>query len=271
MRCFLRSAALGSAALFFSCCAAHTAFAEEAAALVHDAAYNEAHAHTINGGWVYKVQKRVDGRLLTEEQVDTPEGPVYRVLAIDGHPLTAEQRQKESAREQALLNNPGLEAKAKKQYESDERQLQALLQLLPRAFVFQEKSETGKYEVLTFRPNPAFHPDGYVQRVMQALEGEIVIDLQDKRIAHMSGRVVHPVEFGFGILGRIDPGGTFEIGRSEIAPDLWKTTLIDIDVSGRFSFFATITKQEYELRSDFHRVLEGLSVRQAFQLLDNTP
>ncbi len=249
-------------------CAAHPAVAEDPAALVQDAAYNEAHAHHGDGGWAYRVQKRVDGHMLTEEQVDTPQGPVYRLQAVDGKPLSAAQEQKEKAREHELLSDPALEAKAKKQYQGDERQLQKLLQLLPKAYVFEEKSQNGQYEVLSFHPNPAFRPDGYVQRVMQALEGEIVIDLQDKRIAHMNGRIFHKVEFGFGILGRIDDGGTFEIGRDQIAPDLWKTTLIHIDVSGRFSFFATVTKQEYEARSSFHRVPKNLSVSQAFQLLN---
>jgi hypothetical protein len=238
---------------------------------VHDAAYNEAHAHTADGGWIYRVQKRVDGHMLTEDQVDTPHGPIYRVRAIDGKPLNAAQQSKEQQRETLLLHDPGLQAKAKKHYQEDEQQLQKLLLLLPRAYVFSEKSRSGDSEVLTFQPNPAFHPDGYEQRVMQALEGDLVINLRDKRIASMRGHIFRKVEFGFGILGRIDPGGTFDLGRDEIAPDLWKTTLIHIDVSGRFSFFATITKQEYEVRSDFHRVPENLSVEQAFHLLDHMP
>jgi hypothetical protein len=249
-------------------CVVNSACAEDLAALVHDAAYNEAHAHTSAGGWAYRVQKRVGGHMLTEEQIDTPQGPVYRLLAIDGKALNAEQQQKEKAREREFLSDPGREAKAKKQYLGDERQFQKLLQLLPQAYLFQEELQSGDYEVLSFRPNPAFHPEGYVQRVMQSLEGEIVIDLQDKRISHLNGRVFRRVEFGFGILGRIDQGGTFEIGRKQVAPDLWKTTLIHIDVSGRFSFFASVTRQEYEMRSDFHRVPENLSVRQAFHLLD---
>ena len=267
VRHFLWSTAACCTALFLAC-AAQTAFAEDPAALVHDASYNEVQAHTESGGWAYQIEKRVDGKVLTEEQIDTPKGPVYRVMAIDGKPLNAAQQQKEKAREQELLNNPALEAKADKEYKDDEHQLQKLLQLLPEAFLFQEKSQSGRYEVLSFRPNPAFHPDGYVQRVMQALEGEVTIDLQDKRIAHMNGRVAHKVEFGFGILGRIDQGGTFEIGRQEVAPNLWRTTLIHIDVTGRFSFFATVTRQEYEVRSNFRRVPENLTVRQAFQLLD---
>jgi hypothetical protein len=247
------------------------AFAEDPAALIRDAAYNEAHAHAKADEWAYRVEKRVDGHILTEQQIDTTTGPVYRVLAIDGVPLNAAQQQKEQSREDQFLHDPGLQATARKQFESDDRQLQKLLQLLPNAFLFQEKSQSGDEEVLTFRPNPHFHPDGYAQRVMQALQGVIVINLRDRRIAHMNGTIFQKVEFGFGILGRINPGGTFEIGRESISPGQWKTTLLRIDITGRFSFFATVGKQEYEQRSDFHRVPGNLSVADAFRMLHRLP
>ena len=246
-------------------------FAEDPAALVHDAAYNEAHAHAKADQWEYRVEKRVDGHMLTEQQIDTSAGPVYRLLAIDGAPLNPAEQQKERDREQRFLRDPGLQATARKQFESDDRQLQQLLQLLPNAFLFQEKSQSGDDEVLTFRPNPHFHPDGYAQRVMQALQGEIVINLRDRRIAHISGKIFKKVEFGFGILGRIDPGGTFEIGREEISTGQWKTILIRIDITGRFSFFATVGKQEYEQRSDFQRIPGDFSVGAAFEMLNQLP
>jgi hypothetical protein len=245
--------------------------AEDPVALVRDAAYNEAHAHAKADQWTYRLQKRVDGHVLTEQQIDTTTGPVYRVLAIDGAPLNAAQLRKEKDREEKFLRDPELQATARKHYESDDRQLQKLLQLLPGAFLFQEKSQSGDEEVLAFRPNPAFRPDGYVQRVMQALHGDIVINLRDRRIAQLHGTIFQKVEFGFGILGRIDPGGTFEIGRESISPGQWKTTLIRIDITGRFSFFATVGKQEYEQRSDFQRVPGNLSVADAFRMLNQTP
>jgi hypothetical protein len=40
------------------------------------------------------IVKRVGTQSLTEEQVETRNGPVYRVLAMDGTPLTPDQRQK---------------------------------------------------------------------------------------------------------------------------------------------------------------------------------
>lgn len=75
------------------------------------------------------------------------------------------------------------------------------------------------------------------------------------------------MEFGFGLLGHIDNGGTIEIGRLQVGPSQWKTALIDIQLSGRLVFFKTIDKREYETRADFRAVSGDLSLLEASQLL----
>jgi hypothetical protein len=75
------------------------------------------------------------------------------------------------------------------------------------------------------------------------------------------------VEFGFGLLGHIDNGGTIEIGRVEVGPSQWKTALIHIQLSGRLVLFKTISKQQYETRSDFRAVSGDLSLLEGSQLL----
>jgi hypothetical protein len=52
------------------------------------------------------------------------------------------------------------------------------------------------------------------------------------------------VEFGYGLLGHIDSGGTIEIGLVQVGPSQWKTALINIQLSGRLVFFKTISKRE---------------------------
>ena len=75
------------------------------------------------------------------------------------------------------------------------------------------------------------------------------------------------MQFGYGFLGHIDNGGTVEIGRIEVGPSQWKTALIDIQLSSdRLVLFKTISKQEYEIRSDFRAVPDNLSLSQANDL-----
>ena len=75
------------------------------------------------------------------------------------------------------------------------------------------------------------------------------------------------MQFGYGILGHVDKGGTIEMGRVPVGPSQWKTALINIQLSGRMVFFKTINKQQYETRSDFHQVGSDLSLADASYLL----
>lgn len=246
------------------------ASAENLHQLVQDAAYNEAQAHMNSTKWAYMVKKRVGNQMLTEEQVDTKGGPVYRLVAINGKTLNAGQRQSEANRVNSLLRSPRLQEKVKNHYERDERQLADLLKVLPRVFLFQYEGMKGENETIAFRPNPHVHMSGYEGRVMQALKGKLVINVREKRIASFSGGLFKQVDFGFGLLGKINQGGTFEVDRKEVSPGVWKTNLIHIDISGRFSFFATISKQEYEIRWNFRKVPDDITVPQAYKLLDRT-
>ena len=99
------------------------------------------------------------------------------------------------------------------------------------------------------------------------LAGTILIDSLQKRLAKLSGQLINRVDFGYGFLGHIDNGGTIEIGRVQVGPAQWKTTLINIQLSGRMVFFKTISKHEYEIRSDFRAVSADLSLLEASQLL----
>jgi hypothetical protein len=114
---------------------------------------------------------------------------------------------------------------------------------------------------------PTTTPPTYEARVAHNLAGTILIDPHQKRLSRLSGRLINRVEFGFGLFGHIDSGGTLEIGRSEVGPSQWKTAPTKIQMSGRLVFFKTISKQEFETRSDFRAVSSDLSLLEASRLL----
>ena len=86
-----------------------------------------------------------------------------------------------------------------------------------------------------------------------------------------SGHLVDNVNFGFGILGRLTKGGTFEIERTQVSSAHWKTRLVDVHVSGRMLLFKTIDKQQHETRSGFESVPNDLDVKQAEEPLKSRP
>ena len=235
--------------------------------LIDEVVANELTDRVQQRKWMYLIDKRQGKQTLTEEQVDTKDGPFYLVRAIDGIPLDSNQRQQDKARMDRLLHDPGLQLKIKQVHDEDEQKLEKLIRLLPEAFVYDYDGIEENLIRLKFRPNSNYNPPTYEARVAHSLAGTILIDSEQKRLAKLSGRLISRVQFGYGLLGHIDDGGTIEIGRVRVGPSQWKTALINIQLSGGLAFFKTISKQEYETRSNFRAVSGDPSLSDASQLL----
>jgi hypothetical protein len=240
--------------------------APSAAALVNVVVANELADRVEHRKWMYTIEKQDEKQMLTEEQVETKDGPVHRLVAIDGLPLDPDQIQQDNARIDRLLHVPGEQLKAKRAHDDDEQKLETLMRLMPEAFLYEYDGVEGSLVRVKFRPNPNCSPSTYEARLVHSLAGTILIDAEQNRLTKLSGKLINPVEFGFGLLGRIDNGGTVKIGRVEVGPSQWKTALIDIQLSGRLIMFKTINKRQYEVRSDFREVPGDLSFSQANDL-----
>jgi hypothetical protein len=216
--------------------------------------------------WICVIEKRAGKETLTEEQVETREGPLYRLLAIDGTALNAEQRQQDDVRIDRLMKDPSPLLKLKQAENDDELKLQKLLSLMPHAFVYEYDGTEENLLRVKFKPNPDYSASSYEERVIHNLAGTMLIDAGRKRMTKVAGHLVSRVEFGYGLLGRIDSGAV-ELERVEVGPLLWKTAFINIHFSGRVAIFKTISKDQYERRSDFRAVASDLSLSGGKDLL----
>ena len=235
--------------------------------LINAVAANELADRLLQRKWMYTIEKRDGKQTNTEEQVDSKDGPLYRLLAIDGQPLNPDQRRQDDSRVDRLLHNPGQQLKFKQAYDEDELKLEKLLRVMPDAFLYEFDGFDGELARLQFRPNPTYNPSTFEARVVHNLAGTILIDPAQKRLVKLSGKVISRVDFGFGFLGHIDEGGTMEFGRVAVASKQWKTALINIQLSGRMVIFKTVDKQQYETRSEFRLVPGDLSLSDANALL----
>ena len=82
---------------------------------------------------------------------------------------------------------------------------------------------------------PQYRPSSNEAKVFHAMEGVLLIDAKQTRLAKLTGKLISDVDFGFGILGRLRKGGTFEVVQSEVAPNDWEVSLLDVHISGRVS------------------------------------
>jgi hypothetical protein len=217
--------------------------------------------------WMYHIEKSVDGHTKSEEQVETNRGPIFRVLAVDAHPLDAQQQREDDKRIKYLLEHPEAQLKVKQERDADEQRVRTLTAELPRAFLYEFDGMEGDNVRLRFKPNPSFVPPDFQSRPLTKVAGTIVIEPHQARLVRLDGRITQDVEFGYGLLGRVDKGGTFSIARQSLTATHWKTRLVDVHVSGRVILFKSISKQQHDVRSDFKPVPLDITLEQAVALL----
>lgn len=192
-----------------------------------------------------------------------------RVVERNGQPLSEAQQRQEMT---DFLNDTRAQTKQRKSGQHDDEQAAELLQMLPDAFIWKIEGERGNDLVLHFTPNPAFHPPDMEGRVFAAMEGEMAIDRQQHRIATLKGHLTRDVKIGFGLLGQLDAGGTFDVERRELAPQIWQITETHVHIQGHALIFKTISEHEDDVKSHFERIDASTSTTQALDaLLHQTP
>jgi hypothetical protein len=206
------------------------------------------HDHSI---WAYRDSDKTAEKDAVYQTVETPEGSVRRMTELDGRSCDSEKRQKETERINDFIHDPAAQAKQRKASAHDDQQARELLQMLPTAFIWTIKSDSGDFVTLSFRPDDNFHAPNMEGRVMGIMAGELVIAKSDNRIRSLRGALSDDVRIGFGILGKLRHGGTFDVERREIAPHIWQITETHVHIEGRALFFKTIGTQEDEVKTEW--------------------
>jgi hypothetical protein len=242
---------------------------QSAKELIGEACYNELQHREGKTLWSYTSERHVNNHIFLEQVVETVDGPVRHLLAEDGHPPTPAQIKEEDDPHKELLKNPAARRAVQKQWDDDDRTMEELLRIIPEAFVFEDQGKEGESERVAFHPNPGFKPKTYEQRIVHALDGIVFIDLHDKRIARLSGSLGSRVEFGYGLMGHIEQGGTTEITRVQLSPGVWKTSAEKLDIDGRFVIFKTISEHLDETRTGFEPVAPGTTFAQGLDIIES--
>jgi len=201
------------------------------------------------------------------EVIQTKDGDLDRLVSVNGRSLTQEQQVQEDERIQRLLKNSNEQRKLQRDREQDAQKSERMLKMLPQAVIASYGEHRGELVELTFKPNPRFQPSSHEGQVFHAMEGAIWVNDKQNRLAEITGRLTQEVKFGLGLLGHLDKGGQFQVKQSEVEPGYWEVTLLNIDMRGRALFFKTISVQQHEIRSEFQRVPEDLTLAQAAQRL----
>jgi hypothetical protein len=245
---------------------------EPTGTLVKEACFNAIRQREAQSLWSYRVVRHEDKHIILEQVIETVDTPVKHLLAVDGHAPTPAQLKEEDERHRSLLKNSAGQSALKNDHDEDSKKMEEMLRIIPEAFVFQDQGKQRGLEKIAFHPNPDFKPKTYEQRVLHTLVGTAFIDLQDKQIARISASLAQRVEFGLGLLGRVDRGGTANITRTRLSDGAWQVSMEKIDLSGRMAIFKSLNRHKDEQRSDFKPVAPGTTLAQALDELEkNSP
>jgi hypothetical protein len=238
--------------------------------LVRQTTENEIRAN--NGGrkLMFKDHKETARGSQVNLMVETSEGTAGLLIESDGKPLTAEQRQAEEARLEALAQSPAeLKKKQKAEREDTDRTVR-IMKALPDAFLYEANgTEIGSQGLvrMSFRSNPNYNPPSRTEQVLTGMRGYILIDQRQKRIAKIDGTLFKDVTFGWGIFGRLDKGGRFVVQQGVVADKDWEITLMDISFTGKELLLKKLVIKSKESFSDFRPAPPNLTFAQGVELL----
>jgi hypothetical protein len=217
----------------------------------------------------YRLRKSSPRLTTTKEIVETRDGDVARLLAVNDQPLTPADEQREQARLDALLNNPSLQQHRKQSEDNDTARALKVLRVLPSAFLYQfagtATAASGTVERFTFKPNPEFSPPDFETQVLTAMAGEIWIDPVQERVVRLAGSLQQDKSIALGILG-VDKGGWVEIDQADVGQRQWRIVHLKMVMKFRVLLTSKSTDSVQEF-SQFVPLPAGIDYRQAIQML----
>jgi hypothetical protein len=239
--------------------------------LVRRAAANELRPGNSAHPYRYKLHKIDDGRSSSKEIVETKDGDVARIVEIGGHPVRDEANQNEIDRLNNLLAHPEVQEHRHKSEQADNNRADEMVRLLPDAFLYHfegmGEAPSGPAYRLSLKPNPNFHPPDYQAEVYAGMAGELWIDQQQERMVKLDVHLIADVHFGWGILGKLDKGGTILVEQKDVGSNHWEQYHFKLDLHGKALLFKTLTFEITEDESDFVAVPTNWGYQDAVKML----
>jgi hypothetical protein len=218
----------------------------------------------------YLLRKSTPRLTSTKEIIETRDGAVARLVMINDAVPSPSDREKDDARLEALLADPGRQRKRKQSEQDDAGRALKALRALPKAFLYQyagsDTRGSARIERYTFRPNPKFNSSDLELEVLTAMTGELAIDTAHQRVVRLEGHLQQDVDIGWGILGRLNKGGSIVIEQSDVGQGQWRIVHFQMEMNGRVLFKAR-SFDTTEEQTQFVPVPVGMTYQQAIQML----
>jgi hypothetical protein len=253
------------------CARAQSEVARDPAAIVRRASHNELAASNGNHPFRYQLHKIDDGKITTKEIVETKDGDVARLIAVNDKPLDPDAEKAEIARLDNLAAHPELQKHRRQKEQEDSDRANKMVRLLPDAFVYKfegmVEGPNGPCYKLSFQPNPKFDPPDRESQVFAGMAGELWIDKEQERMVRLDAHLIDDVDFGWGILGKLYKGGSILVEQADVGEHHWEATHMKLNLTGKALMIKPLSFQTTEDASHFEPVPPDMGYQKAIELL----
>jgi hypothetical protein len=210
--------------------------------------------------------------------IESRDGTVARLIMRNGKPLTDEQDEAERQRLKEMLDSPDAYIKHVKNDTSEKKVAESLMRQMPDAMIYSYvpgQPQTGKNKnsleiVLDYKPNPMYRPTSTFAEALAGLEGRAWIDAKTRQLVRMEGNVFRPVNFGWGMLAHIFPGGKLTFEQTDAGGGRQIFTHFTEHLAVRALMLKTINVNADVEASNF-QIISPMNYQDAIHVLLNTP
>jgi hypothetical protein len=210
--------------------------------------------------WLYFEIDQQPSKAVKQWVAESRAGSLDRVVERDGQAVSESQQRQEM---NDFIHDSREQAKRRKSGQHDDEQAAELLKILPDAFVWTDSGQKGNDVLLHFKPDPEFRPPDLEARVFAAMEGDMAIDRDQHRIVSLKGRLIHDVKIGYGLLGELKSGGTFDVERRQLSSHVWEITETHVHIEGHALIFKTISEEEDDVKTHFQPIAATTTLQEA--------
>jgi hypothetical protein len=239
--------------------------------LIARATDNELHA--LESPAPFRYQERLEWPWGTETRsvIETSEGRADRIVQFSDEPLSSEQQAKQEHRLKKLLSDHDAVKNELQDQKAETQRRIRMVKAFPRAFFFDFVGRENGLLRFDFHPNSEFSPKDRETQMYRGMEGKVWVEPVHERIVQVQGKLVKDVSFGWGLFGRLNKGGIYEISQTQMSPGIWRITTLNVDVKGRMFFLNSFRFMRRESNSHFRPVSASLTYPAAVQNLLAAP
>jgi hypothetical protein len=219
------------------------------------------------GAYRYRLEERSSRGVETRDTIETRDWLVGRLILKNRRPVPTAEQKLEDDQLRGLLKDPDRLEVFRNEQSGHKDIIRKMIAAFPAAFDYQyvgtERRGPRRGLIrLRFWPRPTFTAQSMELRALKGIRGILWIDPVPMRLVRIDGRFFRDVDFGWGILGHIERGGSILLEQKHLDGDWWAISRLTLHYNKRVLLIKTRVDTAIKT-SDFRRLPEDLTLQQA--------